>query len=588
MRVSLINSNLETAEIERISNLLNCLQLFFCGNVHPAQLQLPKGSISPLSFEAIDKAMKPLLVSNSDLNILLTHRNVMETEAVGFCEAGTCFVVSDHHTNHENRSAALWFVRRILNIAMVRLRLASCELGSCVCSLGGACISLCQTCEQYFKNSGYRDAIRSLKDALNWLNLRSAESNPSLPPQFLIPSGRLRLAEIYVADYKRRNSAPLKDKTIYMVLHFLSDLVPFVRSLHEFGAAYSDMLLIAKSYPYATRDQVGHQLELLGVRVLRASPYNPIANIAQHVLEEAVNSKQIPSKLLIIEDGGYFAPIIHRKCFAGIAKKCIGIVEQTTKGIAEDKKKITKPLCPILSVAECEFKAEYEAPEIGRITVQNISRFVPNVKLSGRHAVLFGFGSVGEYVATHLNRSFNMGVSVVDPVARKLLKARHRKDIVIEAQATFGELSIGRDSIALVVGTTGNTTSPTLSKQILEAVPDGTIFVSTSSDRVEIDMKWLESLPASQIREVEEGKTEYSLSQAGGKGTVTVLAEGYPINFYGSASLPNDTIDPIMTLLLLCGLEIVEKPRMKNGFHVGLVNTLVKDRKLIEHFVDMT
>ena len=61
----------------------------------------------------------------------------------------------------------------------------------------------------------------------------------------------------------------------------------------------------------------------------------------------------------------------------------------------------------------------------------------------------------------------------------------------------------------------------------------------------------------------------------------------YPINFYGSESLPNDTIDPIMTLLLLCGIDVCEK-QLSPEIHTDYVNDdLQKKHKLVEEFLKL-
>jgi len=212
-------------------------------------------------------------------------------------------------------------------------------------------------------------------------------------------------------------------------------------------------------------------------------------------------------------------------------------------------------------VARSSFKERYESPEVGRVTVQNISRFVSNVKLSGRRAVVFGFGSIGMHVAENLNRSFNMGVSVVDKNAEKRLLANHRKDIVTEATTTFSQLTHKLET-RLVVGTTGGGKNgkPSVTARLMKDFPDGTILVSTSSDRAEFDIAGLKRL-ACRVEDIEEGNTKYTIKVDGKQKSLFLLAEGYPINFYGSDSVPNETIDPIMALLLLSAVSICQNPK---------------------------
>jgi S-adenosylhomocysteine hydrolase len=265
--------------------------------------------------------------------------------------------------------------------------------------------------------------------------------------------------------------------------------------------------------------------------------------------------------------------------------KLIGIVEQTQKGANIDKE-ITNLSAPVLNVAESTFKKMYESPEIGRVTVQNIGKFTPNTKLSGQHAVIFGFGSVGQEVAFHLTNFFNMTVSVVDRDDFAVLRARHKKSIVSEAAKTFKDLDFGNRAV-LAVGTTGGK-SPSITEEVLKSLPNGAIVVSTSSDREEIDMVGLERMSAGRHRRIELGKDEYLIDAPDGRTkSIILLAEGYPINFYATESLPNDTIDPIMTLLLLAGVELAinrDKP-LEANLNAKAVDRITDDRRLIQRFM---
>src|SRR5437660_8497308 len=129
-----------------------------------------------------------------------------------------------------------------------------------------------------------------------------------------------------------------------------------------------------------------------------------------------------------------------------------------------------------------------------------------------------------------------MGVCVIETDTLRRLKAKHRKDIVAEVYSSFTDLPREFvETVRLVVGTTGG---PSITKEIMMRLPDGCILVSTSSDQIEIEVKALAQLAGENRVEIEEGKTEYTFTVDGVAKTLTVLAEGYPINFYASESLP--------------------------------------------------
>jgi len=480
---------------------------------------------------------------------------------------------------------SLWFATQIIRYGLIKLLNCECKKSGCICAGEEKFYFLCTACETALRALDYRDALIHLKATILWLNERLPESNPDLTRTAtnVIPA-ELRLAKHYAQNAK--TSTAFNGKSVLMVLHFLSDLIPFVDALNGMGANYSDMVLIAKPYPYPKRDYVSQQLRRLGVRVYRASKEYPVTDRAHDVLRELSQATDFVKKqFVVIEDGGYFTPLLHRAEFKRLLKKCVGTVEQTTKGIRANEEIPGKLGIPILSVAKCSFKSRYESPEIGRVTVQNITRFVPNTKLSSGHAIVIGFGDIGAQVGYQLNKSLNMAISVVDTTPAKVMEARHRRDFVAEAHVEFSKLSF-KNQAALIVGTTGKK-GGSITRRILKQLPDGCIIVSTSSDRVEIDIAALEKM-AIEKREIEEGKTTYRIRTNGVEKTLTLLAEGYPINFYGSESLPNASIDPIMTLLLLCAVELCKGKVKRKAIDENIVNDFVRDYALIETFLSQS
>jgi S-adenosylhomocysteine hydrolase len=584
MTLSVILSKENDCDIEIIIKVVNSLQLFFVAeHIEPA-ISLPSKPIDDpfLNVPDFERALKVRGILQMHFpeqrSVVLTsrHADVIHT---------TCMdqpiIISDAGRDWQSKKQrSLWFATEVVRLGIKTLINHECRKARCICSRHEGFHFLCGNCERLLRALDYRDAIAHLRGAMQWLNeqLKSKQPNLSRPPVPQI-SARLRLAEHYAKQNLK--SRPFRGKAVLMVLHFLSDLVPFVEALNKMGAAYSDMILIAKPYPYPKRDFVSHHLQQLGVHIYRATDEYPVQDRAKDILRQLSTTSSFKRKrFVVIEDGGYFTPLLHRRSNRQLLKHCIGAVEQTTKGIRRNKH-IKKIGIPILSVAKCTFKSRYEAPEIGRVTIQNITRFVPNIKLSGGHAIVFGFGDIGAQVAYQLNKAFNMGVSIVDNDALKVMEARHRRDFVTEAHLSFSKLSF-RDEAVLVVGTTGE---QSISRDVLKQLPRGCVIVSTSSDRVEIDMDALKQMSGSRLREIEEGKTVYSIQVKTGRRSLTLLAEGYPINFYGSESLPNATIDPIMTLLLLCGIELCKGRTKVHAIDEEVVNKIVQKSRLIEIFL---
>jgi S-adenosylhomocysteine hydrolase len=578
-----------TCNERAVVDLINELQLFFSFEQPGPRLKLPTEIAANLllSPQLLRESLKKHgLIADPPQGlsqILFTSRQVSgNKEAEIFADAEPP-LISNYFTGDLEPARSLRLTRHLLHVGMSRIKDPRCTEETCVCGPDQDFICLCGACEQALQESGYRDGLYHLKDSINWLNQRYGRESPDLNKLPTTRSqARLPLADYYATQISTEGSTPFKGKTILMVLHFLSDLVPFVRAMAKLGADHRNITLIAKPYPYSRRDHVCHELETMGVRVFRADKKTPVKHHASAVLSGLKSGPALKDRtFVVIEDGGYFGPLLHSEEFSSLLAHCHGVVEQTTKGIrAYEKLQVTE--IPVLSVAKCQFKDQYESPEIGRVTVQNIGRFVPNVKLSGRRALVFGFGAIGEHVVYHLNRTFNMGVCVIDIDPYKRLKATHRKDIVSEVYASFGDLPAPfLKMVRLVVGTTG---WPVITGEIMKQLPNECILVSTSSDRDEIDMDALAELAGKNQKKIEEGKTEYTLGTAHKPTTLTVLADGYPINFYASESLPNDSIDPIMTMLLLCGVEVC-RCEFPPGPLEKEVNKIEKKHHLTEEFL---
>jgi S-adenosylhomocysteine hydrolase len=581
-------------DLAGIEKLVNSFQYFFVMRVAPTlvlPLDMNSFAIDPSRFATwFEQSAKKDL---ADVRILITSSRIeLPRQKSVYSFSASTSIISDHHWCHDECDTKIRLARHILQIGMASFQCHASPVESCVCDRSDDFDCLCTDCETFLRGKDYRDGIFSLKEAFNILNQLRSSPDASLPKPR--DGSQLRLAMSYaseISENERRlgRPSPFEGYILLVVLHFLSDLIPFVNALHKLGCRYEDMYLIAKPYPYARRDEVNHHLSYMGINTIRASKSDPIEECATHILDDLVIrfGQESGRKILVIEDGGYFAPLLHHTKYSDLLHRCIGVVEQTQKGINNDEN-IANIDIPILSVAQSDFKKTYESSEIGRVTVQNIGRFTPNTKLSGEHAILFGFGSVGQEVAFHLTNTFNMTVSVVDSNEFPILRARHRKSIVAEAQQDFNSLRF-KDMALLVVGSTGGG-KPSITKSVLRQLRDGAVIVSTSSDREEIDIKALEKLAEGRKVEIAMGKEKYTIvDENGNTKNIFLLAEGYPINFYASESLPNDSIDPVMTLLLLCAVELAISDRSNASLAKGVlkkeVNEITEKRDLVVRFL---
>ncbi len=138
----------------------------------------------------------------------------------------------------------------------------------------------------------------------------------------------------------------------------------------------------------------------------------------------------------------------------------------------------------------------------------------------------------------------------------------------------LGEPDDCAGNASLIVGATGYTV---LDGSALEKLRDGVYLMRASSDQVEFGVQHLRSRFSSL--EVARGVERFALP--GGR-RLNLLVEGYPMSFYGSESVPNQSIDPIMSLLFLCASELAS-----GGLPAGRCAHIVDDLIATSHRAEL-
>lgn len=366
-----------------------------------------------------------------------------------------------------------------------------------------------------------------------------------------------------------------------LILHHLPDLVPFIKGLMDLGAEEKNIALLVKPYPYGEKSQVGGFLSYhypeLQIDYLSSLP--PSDSHMACVLGSAEGGK-----LIIIEDGGYLVPCLHNSV-ANYETFCQGAVEQTTNGIRNDEA-LNNLKIPVVNVAKSDFKDKHEAPSVGKSIVYNIQRILEHRGLHypGMTAGVIGFGAIGKAVVSALSDTLSMVVQVADSNSRLVLEARN---LGFKASDRVEDAIRGA---SLVVGTTGgsrkdNRVYPTISKRELGFLSNGAILVSASSDQIEFDIQELEAIASRKNRIYGVG-TEYFVQRASRVDSYLLVGDGYPINFFRGSGIPNQSIDPILTQLLLGAVQIASE-RLRPGVINDLSDQLIEDNGVIDDFLDV-
>jgi len=380
-------------------------------------------------------------------------------------------------------------------------------------------------------------------------------------------SNRMPVINYLCKKLSKPEYKPLKDKSFLIILHFLKDLIIFLKACEKLGLEPKNSYLFYKPYLYPHKDIIEKYLE---------GKYNIYPLDLKFLSEFLDEKKDELHDIIILEDGGYIVPLIH-DTFPGLLKSVIGAVEQTSKGIKRDGE-IEEPQFCILNVAEAKMKSRIEPPYVADAVVYNINTLLSNPNLRNKPIAILGFGTIGSKIAQkYKNDGVNVTIYDSDPLAR--VDAGNQGFTVEQ----YPERAV-MDKY-LVMGCSGLTTIK--SKEIL-SLRNETYLVSTSSDQSEIDIESLQNLSKKSDGDIltndETGKkigTDYTIRYINSK--IHLLADGYPINFWYSDSMPNEVSDFVLSMILISCLELViNKSNFKNG--INNIDSLVDKYEIAQLF----
>lgn len=251
-------------------------------------------------------------------------------------------------------------------------------------------------------------------------------------------------------------------------------------------------------------------------------------------------------------------------------------------------------------MGECPIKKAVEAPLVADAVLQSVEQLLmrDHKGLRGKRVAVMGYGTVGSRVAEAL-RGRGARVGVFDRDRQKLVAARnqgfeiprlrlvgivddHGRPLACQLDALPWDVRtrlesgapasweghriwprlepdlvtfVGRHS--LILGTSGHCS---VGAELIAALQHNTYLASCSSKRLEIDVEALEA-QAITVEPVEGVGTRYMLpatdgqkplGRRGATRVITLLADGFPVNFWGedAESIPTEHIEFVWALML--------------------------------------
>jgi S-adenosylhomocysteine hydrolase len=392
------------------------------------------------------------------------------------------------------------------------------------------------------------------RDSVVFEEIKVNQNNP-LRIALLIPSTAKNLRTLsFFADEGKSFDGHI----ILLIQHLLSDFIHLANAISSGGATKSNIFIVG--IPYSTKDKTVKYLRQENYPNLYITNIYPFDEQVRKAMQDAIGlSKSSGLPIVIIEDGGYAVPMLHKEMI-GESSRFVGAVEQTTNGIWNDEELLyihkIRLAIPIIDVARSAIKVRLESPLIGKAVCHNLQLLLGRefLEIGGRKIGVVGFGNTGSRIAKTLaDLGAHVTVFSDDPIDLHFAEdegysvAESAKQIV--------------SNCSLIVEATGREWAST---DEIVSFRNGSYFASASSKRKGIlyeefnrliDKDEIENVPGIGVR--------YKLPN---DNRITLIADGYPVNFFDGESVPDKAIEFIPTILLESAKFLVKnKAKLPKG-----------------------
>jgi adenosylhomocysteinase len=256
-------------------------------------------------------------------------------------------------------------------------------------------------------------------------------------------------------------------------------------------------------------------------------------------IEQTINGKKDWKPNLLLDDGGDLTMLMHDK-YRDLLKNIKGVSEETTTGVKGLKilEKENKLLIPAINVNDSVTKSKFDNLYGCRESLIDSIRRATDVMISGKVAIVAGFGDVGKGSAASLRQSgARVLVTEVDPICA-LQAAMEGYEVVLMDEAI--------SSADIVVTATGNKDIVTI--EHMRKMKDRSILCNIGHFDNEIQVsalknyRWNEVKP--QVHEIEFPEKKRIILLAEGRLVNLGCATGHP-SFVMSTSFTNQVIAQI-------------------------------------------
>jgi len=327
-----------------------------------------------------------------------------------------------------------------------------------------------------------------------------------------------------------KGKKPLKGARILGCLHMTIQTAVLIETLVELGAD----VRWSSCNIFSTQDHAAAAIAKKGIPVYAWKGETEEEYI--WCIKQTIEGKKDWKPNMLLDDGGDLTALMHKE-YKDLLKSVKGLSEETTTGIKALKKMEAekKLLVPAINVNDSVTKSKFDNLYGCRESLVDGIKRATDVMMSGKIAIVAGFGDVGKGSAASLRQSgARVMVTEADPICA--LQAAMEGYKVVLMDEAIGEADI-------VVTATGN--KDIVTADHMRKMKDRSIICNIGHFDNEIQVealknyKWTEIKP--QVHEIEFPDKKRILLLAEGRLVNLGCATGHP-SFVMSASFTNQVI----------------------------------------------
>ena len=332
-------------------------------------------------------------------------------------------------------------------------------------------------------------------------------------------------------EYKGKQ--PLKGARILGCLHMTIQTAVLIETLVELGAD----VRWSSCNIFSTQDHAAAAIAKRGIPVYAWKGETEEEYI--WCIKQTIEGKKDWKPNMLLDDGGDLTALMHKE-YKALLKSVKGLSEETTTGIKALKKmeREKKLLVPSINVNDSVTKSKFDNLYGCRESLVDGIKRATDVMISGKTAIVAGFGDVGKGSAASLRQSgARVMVTEVDPICALQAAMEGYKVVLMEEAIADADI---------VVTATGN--KDIVTADHMRKMKDRSILCNIGHFDKEIQVealrnyKWTEIKP--QVHEIEFPDKKRVLLLAEGRLVNLGCATGHP-SFVMSTSFTNQVIAQI-------------------------------------------